>query len=157
MPKTVYVESTIPSYLVARPSRDLLQYARQKITQEWWSGHRHEFELRISQIVVDECSAGDHDAASRRLEAINGIALLDLNADVASVAAAIMKSGLLPEQAARDAVHLSVSSVHGLDILITWNCKHIANATILRDLEEIVSVAGFQLPVVCTPEELIGD
>lgn len=157
MSQTVYLETTIPSYLVAHPARDLLQYARQQITQKWWNDHRNAYDLRISQIVVDECAAGDVDAAARRLTAIAGIPLHELTPAVTAVASAIMNSGLLPKQAARDAVHISVASVHRLDMLLTWNCRHIANAANLRDLEQIVGEAGFPLPIICTPEELVGD
>ncbi len=106
---------------------------------------------------MDECAGGDPDAAARRSEALIGISLLDLTSEVVALSSAIMNSGLLPERAARDAVHISAASVHRLDLLLTWNCKHIANATILRDLDQLVRKIGYQLPVVCTPDELLGD
>ena len=106
---------------------------------------------------MDECAGGDADAAARRSAALIGIPLLDLNPEVVALSSAIMKSGLLPERAARDAVHISAASVHGLDLLLTWNCKHIANTTILRDLDQLANKIGYQLPVICTPDELLGD
>lgn len=157
MTKRVYIETTIASYLAARPSRDLLQAARQQITHDWWNSRRQGFDLCISQIVLDEAAAGDPDAAQRRLPFLQGIPLLDLTQSVNDVARAIMESGLLPEKAIRDAIHIAVSSVHRIDILLTWNCRHIANAAIMKELGAIVARCGYELPVLCTPEELLGD
>ena len=157
MTKRVYIETTIPSYLAAWPSRDLVQAARQQITHEWWNNQRQNFDLCISQIVLAEAAAGDADAANRRLALLQDLPLLDLTEAVNVVAKAIMSSRLLPEKAARDAVHIAVSSVHRIDILLTWNCQHIANAAIMRELGEIVARCGFEMPILCTPEELLGD
>jgi predicted nucleic acid-binding protein len=157
MTKRVYIETTIPSYLAAWPSRDLVQAARQQITHEWWSNKRQNFDLCISQVVLDEAAAGDADAANRRLAFLQNLPLLDLTAQVNVVAKAIMGSGLLPQKATRDAVHIAVSSVHHTDILLTWNCQHIANAAIMRELGEIVAQSGCEIPILCTPEELLGD
>lgn len=157
MSKLIYIETTIPSYLAARPSRDLIQAARQQLTHDWWNNRRHEFELCISEIVLEEAAAGDADAANRRLAILGGLPLLEMTTEVNDLAEAIMDSGLLPQRAARDAVHIAVSSVHAVDILLTWNCKHIANASIMRELSEIVAAAGREMPVLCTPDELMGD
>ena len=134
MAKRVYIETTIPSYLAARPSRDLLQAARQQITHDWWHNERQYYDLCISEIVLDEAAAGDAEAAARRLALLQAFPLLDLTEDVNVVAKAIMVAGLLPVQATRDAVHSAVSSVHRVDILLTWNCRHIANAAIMKEL-----------------------
>lgn len=157
MRKRVYIETTIPSYLTARPSRDLLQAARQQITQHWWGSERHNFQLCISQIVLDEVASGDTEAAERRLAAVSGLPLLDLTTDVDELAVKIMDSGLLPLQASRDAIHIAVASVHNVDILLTWNCKHIANAVILKELGRVIASTGYEIPVICTPEELCGE
>jgi hypothetical protein len=157
MIKRVYIETTIPSYLAAWPSRDLVQAARQQITHEWWNSERQKFDLCISQIVLDEAAAGDVDAANRRLAFLQNLPLLDLTGTVNVVAKAIMSSGLLPEKATRDAVHIAVSSVHRIDILLTWNCQHIANAAIMKELGNIVAQCGCEMPILCTPEELLGD
>lgn len=157
MKKRLYLETTIASYLAAWPSRDLLQAARQQITHTWWNDKRYEFDLCISQIVLDEAMAGDADAARRRLPFLQDLPLLDLTQAVNDVAKAIMASGLLPQKGARDAVHIAVSSVHAVDILLTWNCRHIANAAIMKELRTIVAECGHELPVLCTPEELLGE
>ncbi len=157
MTKRVYIETTIPSYLTARPSRDLLQAARQQITHTWWNSVRQNYDLCISEIVLDEAASGDADAVQRRLSFLQGFPLLDLTEAVNDVAKAIMDSGLLPQRAVRDAIHIAVSSVHGIDILLTWNCRHIANAAIMKELRTIVAGCGYELPILCTPEELLGE
>jgi hypothetical protein len=155
--KRVYIETTIPSYLAASPSRDLLQAARQQITHDWWSIERRNYDLCISIMVLEEVAAGDADAAQRRLPLLENLPLLDLTESVNRVAKAIMDSGLLPQRATRDAVHIAVSSVHGVDILLTWNCRHIANAAIMKELGAIVCDCGYEIPILCTPEELLGE
>lgn len=157
MIKRVYIETTIPSYLAARPSRDLLQAARQQITHTWWSNERQKYDLCVSEIVLDEVISGDADAAQRRLALLHDLPLLDMTEAVNHIAKAIMSSNLLPAEATRDAIHIAVSSVHGIDILLTWNCKHIANATIMKELRTVVENCGYELPILCTPEELLGD
>ena len=157
MPRRVYIETTIPSYLTARPSRDIVQAARQQLTREWWDVERRNYDLCISQIVLDEAAAGDAEAAQRRMAVIDTLPLLDLTFEVDGLAETIMQSGLLPASASRDAVHIAVTAVHQVHFLLTWNCRHIANATIFRDLQHIIMRAGYDVPVICTPEELLGD
>ena len=155
--RRVYIETTIPSYLTARPSRDIVQAARQQLTREWWDVERRNYDLCISQIVLDEAAAGDAEAAQRRMAVIDTLPLLDLTFEVDGLAETIMQSGLLPASASRDAVHIAVTAVHQVHFLLTWNCRHIANATIFRDLQHIIMSAGYDVPVICTPEELLGD
>jgi hypothetical protein len=155
--RRVYIETTIPSYLTARPSRDIVQAARQQLTREWWDVERRNYDLCISQIVLDEAAAGDAEAAQRRMAVIDTLPLLDLTFEVDGLAETIMQSGLLPTSASRDAVHIAVTAVHQVHFLLTWNCRHIANATIFRDLQHIILDAGYDVPVICTPEELLGD
>ena len=157
MPRRVYIEITIPSYLTARPSRDIVQAARQQLTREWWDVERRNYDLCISQIVLDEAAAGDAEAAQRRMAVIDTLPLLDLTFEVDGLAETIMQSDLLPASASRDAVHIAVTAVHQVHFLLTWNCRHIANATIFRDLQHIIMSAGYDVPVICTPEELLGD
>ena len=157
MPRRIYIETTIPSYLTARPSRDIVQAARQQLTREWWDVERRSYDLCISQIVLDEAAAGDAEAAQRRMAVIDTLPLLDLTFEVDGLADTIMQSGLLPASASRDAVHIAVTAVHQVHFLLTWNCRHIANATIFRDLQHIIMSAGYDMPVICTPEELLGD
>jgi predicted nucleic acid-binding protein len=149
--KRVYIETTIPSYLAAWPSRDIVQAARQQLTHDWWNNERLNYDLCASATVLDEA------AAERRLHFVENLPLLDLTDSVNDVAKQIMESGLLPPRAARDAIHIAIAAVHGVDLLLTWNCKHIANAAIMKDLTAIVADCGYDIPVICTPEELLGD
>lgn len=155
MKETVYIETTIVSYLVARPSRDLIAAAHQQLTQEWWDNYRQEFACFISDVVLDEARAGDAEQAVLRLRALDGFPRLAASVAAEGLAAAFLKE-ILPPRAARDAAHLAIAAVGKVRYLLTWNCNHLANARILERLEPVVTAAGFRLPRVCTPEELMG-
>jgi predicted nucleic acid-binding protein len=152
----VYLETTFVSYLAARPSRDLIQAAHQQITWEWWEARRRDFELYISQLVVREASAGDPEQAARRLEFVKGIPLLDVNDAAIDLAASLVADGPLPRRAADDALHIAVATIHGMDYLLTWNCKHLANAETVMAVNTLLTRKGFAPPVICVPEELLG-
>jgi hypothetical protein len=153
MKPRVYLETTIPSYLTAWPSRDLVRAAHQQITREWWA-NRGAFELYSSRLVVQECQAGDSQAAADRLAALTGIPLLEQTPDTAALAEALLQGVPLPERAAADALHIAIAAVHGLDYLLTWNCTHIANVTLRPRIEAVCRGAGYEPPLICTPEEL---
>lgn len=155
MSETVYIETSILGYLTARPSRDLVVAANIEITVEWWDTRRSYFQLYSSQAVVKETSQGDAQIASQRLEIIRNLALLDLNQAVLDLAEQFLERSSLPAKADVDAVHIAVATVHGMDYLLTWNCKHIANAQIQRKLAEISLDLGYELPILCTPYELL--
>ena len=157
MRETVYLETTIPSYLTSRPTRDLIVSARQQVTREWWEARRSGFDLFISQVVIDEVADGDPQIAQKRLDILKGIPLLSITEDGISLAKRILDSGTLPEKAARDAAHIAVSTVHGMLYLVTWNCKHLANAEIFERVGRVCALAGFLCPVICTPDELLGE
>lgn len=156
MSETVYVETSILGYLTARPSRDIVVAANIEITREWWDTRRSDFQLYSSQAVVKETSQGDAQIASKRLEIICDLALLDLNQPVLDLAEQFLERSSLPAKADVDAVHIAVATVHSMDYLLTWNCKHIANAQIQRKLAEISLDFGYELPILCTPYELLG-
>jgi hypothetical protein len=157
MPRSIFIEATIPSYYVARPSRDLLQLARQQLTREWWDIRRQQFDLPTSQLVLDEASGGEPAKAAERLDLLGGIALLDLNEQVAALATALLTAGILPAVAGRDAYHIAAAGVHDTDFLLTWNCRHIANPFIADRPLTCFSGAGVHLPVICTPEQFFTD
>jgi hypothetical protein len=157
MQPTVYIETTIVSYLTARPSRDLVTAAHQQITQEWWARRRADFELFVSQFVLQEASMGDVEMAQKRLEELQTIALLDVNQNAEDLARDLIANGALPVKAAVDALHIAVATVHGMDYLLTWNCKHIANAEMQIKVAAVCRARGFEPPVICTPEELLGE
>ena len=151
----IYLESTIPSYVVARPARDLLQAARQQLTRDWWDSQRAKHELFTSQVVLDEITFGEKAMAQLRLETLQAVPLLQVTDEVKELARKIQTSGLLPVTSDRDATHIALASFYEMDILLSWNCRHIANAAIQTRLRHLVEVAGFTLPVICTPEELM--
>lgn len=157
MSETVYIETSILGYLTARPSRDLVVAANIEITREWWETRRSAFQLYTSQAVIQETSQGDVQIASQRLEIIRNFELLDLNQSVLVLAEQFLERSSLPAKANIDAVHIATATVHGMDYLLTWNCKHIANAQIQRKLSEISLDLGYELPILCTPYELLGD
>jgi len=157
MKPTVYVETTIVSYLTARFSRDLVTAAHQQITQEWWANRRAAFDLFISQFVVQEASMGDAAMVRKRLEELQAVPLLGVNQDVGNLAQRLIVDGPLPKKAAVDALHIAVATVHGMDYLLTWNCKHIANAEMQSKVAAVCRDSGFEPPVICTPEELLGE
>lgn len=148
-----YIETSIVSYLTARQSRDLVLAAHQQVTRDWWAS-RASFELFASQFVLDEAAAGDGDAAARRLAALTEAAALEVTEDAIVLAEALIAGGGLPAQARVDALHVAMAAVHGMDYLLTWNCRHIANATLRGKIESLCREAGFEPPIICTPLEL---
>ncbi|MCZ8189749.1 MAG: type II toxin-antitoxin system VapC family toxin [Microcystis sp. LE19-338.1B] len=156
MSETVNIETSILGYLTARPSRDLIVTANIEVTREWWNTRRGDFQLYSSQAVVKETSQGDVVIASQRLEILANLSLLDLNQAVLDLAEQFLERSNLPAKADIDAVHIAVATVHGMDYLLTWNCKHIANAQIQGKLAEISLDFGYELPILCTPYELLG-
>lgn len=157
MPKAkVYIETTIVSYLTALPSRDVVRAAHQKLTLEWWQS-RERFELYASEAVIQEATAGHPEPAARRLAALEGCTVVAVNAQVAELARALLAANALPAKAMVDALHVAAAAVHGINYLLTWNCKHIANAATRGIIEETCRVAGYEPPTICTPEELTED
>jgi len=118
---------------------------------------REQHELFTSQVVLDEIAVGEREMAKRRLELIAGLTVLDLTPDAERLADRILHSGLLPVTADGDAAHIALATVHKLDILLTWNCRHIANAAIAGRLRRLVETQGHTLPEINTPEELLGE
>lgn len=156
MKSSIYVETSIVSYLTARPSRDLVRAAHQEVTSEWWAG-REAYDLFISQLVLDEASAGDSGAAALRREALRDLPLLEMTPEAVALAQQLVRTAALPAKAAGDALHIALSAVHGVDYLLTWNCTHIANATMRPRIEAICRSGGFEPPVICTPLELVEE
>jgi predicted nucleic acid-binding protein len=155
MKPKVYIETTVISYLTARPSRDLIIAAHQQVTQEWWEEYAPHFDLYISQQVLQEATAGDTQAAEHRLQTLEGLPLLEMQVEVLTLARALITDGVIPSKAAEDALHIAVATVHGMDYLVTWNCKHIANAVTRNAVIEVCRSYGYEPPVICTPEELM--
>ena len=155
--ESVYLETTFISYLVARPSRNVIVAGHQQTTQDWWDRRRSDFECIVSQVVIDEVSAGDPAEIQKRLDAIRDLRVLEVTKSAESLAQAIIASGVMPPRAVRDAAHIAVAAVHRVDYLLTWNCRHLANAQITRKIDEICDQLSERMPVICTPEELMGN
>jgi hypothetical protein len=153
MKPRVYLETSIVSYLVALPSRDIVQAAHQQITREWWE-RRDRFELFVARPVLTEAAAGDADAAARRLAALDGIPILAVSAEASGFAGRLLSKGIVPAKASIDAIHIGVAVMNGMDYLLTWNCTHIANATVRGKIEDACREEGLRPPIICTPEEL---
>ena len=156
MKPTVYIETTIPSFLTARPSNNLIVAGKQEVTRQWWEMRREKYELFVSELVFDEALKGDIDAAERRIAAIEGIPSLEIDNEVIRITERIIEAGVIPEKSASDAAHIAVASRHGVDYLMTWNCTHIANAEIIGKMSFLVAETGHYLPIICTPDELFG-
>lgn len=154
MKPSVYLETTIISYLTARPVKNLVLAAKMEVTRDWWESHAHKFDLFVSDVVRMEASAGDPDAARKRLEVIDSISRLSNSAEADELATVLFHQLQLPPEAEDDALHMAVAAVNGLDFLLTWNCRHIANASLRNRIETVCHQAGYQPPMICTPLEL---
>jgi len=155
--ESVYIETTVISYVTARPSRDLLVAAHQQVTHEWWKCRRQHFDCYVSQVVIDEASAGDADAAAERMALIGDLSALPATEEAERLTEALLAEGVIPKCAVRDAAHVAVAAVNSVDYLLTWNCKHLANAQIMRKVSLVCNSHGFNMPLICTPEELMGE
>jgi predicted nucleic acid-binding protein len=153
----IYIETSIVSYLTARPSRDIIAQSHQQITREWWDSRRQEFDVYISLLVRQEAERGDGEAAQRRLAHLTDIPELSITDDVLTLTAALLEAKALPQKAVDDAVHIAIAAVHNVDFLLTWNFKHIANATKLAEIEQIIRSMYRKVPQICTPEFLFGE
>ena len=147
------METTILSYLTARRSRNLVVRAHQEVTRRWWR-QRAAFDVFASPLVVEEASRGDARVRTKRQRLLRDLSLLEITDDTRAVARRLLKRGPLPAQAEGDALHIGIAAVHGMEYLVTWNCRHIANAWMRPQIEAIIRELGYEPPVLCTPEEL---
>ena len=152
---SVYLETTIPSYLAAHPSRDLVIAAHQQITHEWWRTAPERFDLYVSEAVLDEIQAGDPDAVARRLEMVERLPVLAFSDDVASLVQAYDQRLGFVGRARTDLLHIAFSVAYEIDYLVTWNCRHLAKGETIRRLADANVELGRFTPVIVTPEELL--
>lgn len=157
MKRKVYIETSVISYLTARPARTIIGAAHQQITQDWWERARGGYDLLISELVVRECSAGDPEAAEKRLNTLQGIALLEINPQVRSIATGLVTEGCVPPNVFEDALHIAIAAVHGVDFILTWNFKHIANPVLQQRIAGYLEHCGTLMPFICSPQELLGE
>jgi predicted nucleic acid-binding protein len=155
--ETVYIETSVISYLVARPPEGTLARQWHLWTKDWWTLRRPFFECVISGEVLREAADGDSRASAARLDALRTCTVLRRTPAVDQVAEVFLDAGRLPPKAKADAAHLAVAAVYGVDYLLTWNLRHLANAIILSRLRPVAEEHGCHLPVVCTPLQLMGN
>jgi predicted nucleic acid-binding protein len=155
MTKTIYIETSIIGYLTARPSKNLIVAANAELTRDWWDNQRNSFTIYISPLVLQEVAKGDAEMVNKRLEVLNNFPLLDITESVQNLAQEFQKQSNLPPSAAYDTVYIATATVYGLDYLLTWNCKHIANAQIQKKLAQVSLDFGYEMPTICTPYELM--
>ncbi len=155
MKPKVYLETSVVSYLTSRPSRDLITAGRQKITNDWWESEKINYKLFISETVISEAKLGDIRAVKKRMSIINKLNLVELTADALKFAQFLIEETPFPKNAKVDALYIAIAAIHGMDYLLTWNFKHIANASIRSKIEVLSDSKNITLPVICTPEELI--
>ena len=156
MKPKIYIETTIPSYLVARPSNDIRVVANQNITLEWWETHRLNFDLYISEFVITEAGSGDPEVAQKRLKITKDISVLLTSNEVKELAKKLISEKAIPINAEVDAYHIAIAAINGIDYLMTWNCTHIANAIMRPKIEHICRLFGVEPPIICTPQEMMG-
>jgi predicted nucleic acid-binding protein len=156
MEPRVYLETSVVSYLVARPSRDIVVAAHQQVTREWWAS-RERYALFTSQLVLREARAGNPDAAARRLEVLDETSVLDISLDADELARVMVVRGAVPAAAIADALHVAIAATNGLTHLLTWNLTHIANADSRGRLEAVCRDEGIAPPLIATPEEMMED
>jgi predicted nucleic acid-binding protein len=155
MKPKVYIETTIISYLAARPSRDLIVAGHQQITHEWWQTARPNFAAVSSQLVVREAGAGDSEAAATRLAFLADLALLEISEEALKLTQHLLQSKAIPQEFPEDALHVAVAVVNGIEYLLTWNYKHLANAGMRSKIEATCRELGYEAVIICTPEELM--
>lgn len=153
----VYIETTIISYLTARTSKHPIVAGRQALTKEWWDSRRSFFDLVISELVTEEASEGDQGAVRQRLNHLSEIDSLKITGEAVALAEILVNNGPIPKEYGEDALHIALCAVNGVDFLLTWNCRHLANASHRNQLEALVEIQGFRCPAICTPEELMED
>lgn len=155
MKPKLYLETSIPSYLTAMTSRDLIVAANQELTREWWDSRRKDFDLVISELVSREVAAGDAEAAAKRIQVIQSFPELKITDEVGQLASLLMEEVPLPAKAEIDAFHIAVAAVNGVEYLLTWNCTHIHNAEFRPRIESVCRARGFEPPTICSPQELL--
>ncbi len=154
MPRA-YIESSVPSFYVARPSRQLAIVAKQQATKDWWDGGCSGLDLVTSLETLDEIAKGDSEKAQERLDLLSALPILEVTEDVADLADELVESGIVPKKVASDAIHIAVASVHAIEFLVTWNFRHIANPFLRDRIRSLVTGKGFRMPTMCSPEELL--
>jgi len=127
----------------------------QQVTREWWDTRGASYELCVSQLVLDEARVGDAQAARERLMILQPMLVLETTTEALELAKELLRAGALPAKAASDALHIAVAATKAVPYLLTWNCRHLANAVMRPVIEAVCRAQGFKAPIICTPEELL--
>jgi hypothetical protein len=154
MKPKVYVETSVIGYLTSWPSGDLVIAARQKITRDWWRDAPAKYDLVISDVVVAEASTGDPQAVQDRLSAIHGLPVVSPSKEAQDLTNSLLAQGAVPVTEPEDAAHIALAAVNGIEYLVTWNFKHIANPSMRKRIDAVCMSAEYIAPTICTPEEL---
>ncbi|MGH9947008.1 MAG: type II toxin-antitoxin system VapC family toxin [Pyrinomonadaceae bacterium] len=157
MKPTVYLETSIISYLAARPSKDAITAGHQLTTTEWWNIQRANFQIVASELVIQEASLGNAQMASKRIGILKSMTILPVRHAARELAKDLVAANVVPEKAAADALHIAIAAIEKIDFLATWNFKHIANAFMQGRIEEAIHQQGFVPSKICTLEELLGE
>jgi len=154
MIERVYIETTFVSYLTARASRDVVIAGHQQSTHEWWDNCRGDYQLCTSELVFEEAGGGDPQAAQERLDKLKAMVLLETRQEALELAEELVRAGALPAKASDDALHIAIAAHQEIPYLLTWNLRHMANATMRPLIETVCAIRGYKAPIICTPEEL---
>ena len=153
----VYVETSVVSYLTARPSHDVLKMAQQLATRDWWGRAPSLYDLFVSDLVIDEASRGDAEAAAKRVSAVNGVCrFLPINREMIALAERLVEVTAVPQSSLDDAIHIATAAIHRMDYIVSWNCRHIANPQTKPLIRKTCEAMGFIYPEICTPFDMIG-
>ena len=155
-PPTLYLDTTIVSYLTARLSRNAIVAHHQAITRRWWREHRARHLSYISDVVEIEAARGDVSAARERLDVLKAFSKAHVNAQTHELAGQVLTACRLPQRAYDDAQHVAITAFHGLKVLLTWNSTHLANPNMIPHIRRACEAYGYAPPAIYTPEQLIG-
>ena len=155
MKKRVYLETTVVSYLAARPSRDIIVAGHQAATRDLWPFLTGRYETFISALVYEEAGNGDPEQARMRLSAVEPFPMLDIDDEARLLAQKIVEGKGVPADYPEDALHIAVAAVHGIDFVVTWNFAHLNNPFTRRMIRRIIEKEGYVSPEICSPEELL--
>jgi predicted nucleic acid-binding protein len=155
MGKRVYLETSVVSYFSSRLSRNATVRMHQEATRGLWPMLAEKYETYVSALVYEEAQRGDPGQARKRLAAIEGFPMLDVDDEARDLAAGIIKAKGIPEEFPEDALHVAVAAANGIEVLLTWNFSHLNNPFIRARIRRIIEEAGYACPEICSPEELL--
>ena len=152
--QSVYLETTVVGHIAGRLHPFATVLARQQVTRQWWDSASDRYLLFVSDLVLAECAGGDGDAANERLKIVDGIDVLQTTAAANDLAASLIAAHAVPQSEPRDALHIALAAINGIDYLATWNFKHIMNPSTQHLIDAVCRNAGIESAVICTPEQL---